>query len=104
MRKRYPNCYKNAPIKLPIPLIYVLIAVALAFCAYEGYSLVVSSNSGVWVALIATIILCYGYFFARIGYLKGRGIDLIAIMSEPYAPWEAMEKKYAQLAENRSDI
>ena len=104
VRKRYPNCYKNAPIKLPMPLIYVLIAVALAFCAYEGYSLVVSSNSGVWIALVATIILCYGYFFARIAYLKRRGIDLIAIMSEPYAPWEAMEKKYARLAENRSDI
>lgn len=95
VRKRYPLCYKNAPIKLPIGLIYCLIVVALGFCIYEAYSLITTSSGMVWVALIATIVLCYGYFFGRIAYLKKKGIDLIAIMSAPYEPWEQKESEYA---------
>lgn len=45
--------------------------------------------------LIATIVLCYGYFFGRIAYLKKKVIDLIAIMSAPCEPWEQKESEYA---------
>lgn len=95
VRKRYPLCYKNAPIKLPTGLIYCLIVVALGFCIYEAYSLITTSSGMVWIALIATIVLCYGYYFGRIAYLRRKGIDLIAIMSAPYEPWEQKELEYA---------
>lgn len=98
VRKRYPNCYKNAPIKLPMGLIYMMIAVALCFCIYEAYSLITTSAGAVWIALVATIVLCYGYFFCRIRFLQKRNIDLLAIMSTPYEPWEQKERELAEKA------
>jgi hypothetical protein len=38
----------------------------------------------------------YTYFFIRKAYLKKKGVDLTAIMSEPYQPWEEKELKLGE--------
>lgn len=95
--KRYPHCYKHAAVKFSQPVLYVLILIALAFCVYEAYSLIVTTAGGVWLALVVTLVIAYAYFFIRLAYLKKKGIDLVAIMSAPYEPWEEKEREYAQL-------
>lgn len=95
--KKYPHCYKHAAVKFPRPVLYTLIAIALAFCLYEAYSLIVTTAGAVWWALLATLVIAYAYFFIRLAYLKKKDIDLVAIMSAPYAPWEEKEAEYALL-------
>lgn len=95
--KKYPHCYRHAAVKFSRPVLYGLIAVALAFCVYEAYSLIVTTAGAVWWALLATLVIAYAYFFLRLAYLKKKGVDLVAIMSAPYEPWEEKEKEYALL-------
>lgn len=93
--KRYPNCYKHSTINFPQWSIYLMIFISFCFCLFEAYSLVVSSTTGLWYAILITGIVCFCYFLLRKSYLKRKGYDLFAIMSEPYEPWEEMERKYA---------
>ena len=93
--KRYPNCYKNARFKLPMPVVYVMIIISSCFCIYEIYSMIVNSEIEVWIGVVLTIALGYAYFIKRKSYLASRSVDLLAIMSEPYKPWEEKEMELA---------
>lgn len=44
--------------------------------------------------ILAVFVVGYVYFFFRVKYLKGKGVDLIAEMKAPYQPWEDKEKSY----------
>lgn len=98
MPKRYPNCHRNAAFKIPLPLMYCMIVFSGCFCIYELYSMVISSTFGVWIGVAITLALGYIYFFIRKSYLQKKGVDLLAIMSEPYGPWEEKEAEFAEKA------
>ena len=50
-----------------------------------------------WISIggiLAVYALGIVYMVFRIQYLKGKGIDLIAELKEPFAPWEEKERSY----------
>ncbi len=98
VQKKYPNCYKHAPIKFSDPFLYTIMVIAFALCMYEAYSLVKTTAGGVWIASVATVVIGYAYLLVRKAYLKSKGVDLLAIMSAPYEPWEEKEKELEELA------
>lgn len=97
LSRKYPHCCQHASVKFSRPVLWVLIVIASLFCIYEAYSLIMTSAGAVWWALLIVLALSYAYFFARIAYLKKRGVDLLSLMSAPYAPWEEKEAEYAAL-------
>lgn len=52
------------------------------------------SAGGAVAGILAVFVVGYVYFFFRVKYLKGKGVDLIAEMKAPYRPWEDKEKSY----------
>lgn len=99
LHKLYPHCMKHAPIKFSRPLLYLIMGVSLVFCVYEAYSLLVTTSVSAWITLVGALVVFFGYFFLRRAYLQKQGIDLYAIMSAPYKPWEEAEQKYRQMDE-----
>lgn len=95
VEKRYPHAYKHSPLKLKKVWLYIFIAFATVFCLYEAYATVVETSGPVWIALLVTLGIFYGYFFIRKAYLKKQGIDLIATMKAPIPEWEENEAKWA---------
>ncbi|WP_434310995.1 APC family permease [Hominifimenecus sp. rT4P-3] len=97
--KKYPHSYRHAPIKFSRPLLYAIMGVSLAFCVYEAYSLLVTTSTAAWITLAGALVVFFGYFFIRKAYLQKQGVDLYALMSAPYEPWEKQEAKYRQMDE-----
>jgi basic amino acid/polyamine antiporter, APA family len=97
LQKKYPHCYHHSPLKIPNPCLYTIIAVNSVLCLYEIYSLIITTAGNAWIVFAAVVIIGYGYLLARKAYLKTKGIDLLAIMSKPYQPWEEMEKEFEKL-------
>lgn len=94
--KKYPHCVKNAPIKFPQPVLYVIMLVSLIFCIYETYSLIVNTPASAWLVVAIALILFFVYFFIRKAYLAKQGIDLYEKMSAPYPLWEEREAMFAE--------
>ena len=79
-------------------MVYGMIFIALAFCVYEGYSLVVEAQSSLWWGVLATLAVCFGYFLLRVLFVKKKtGENLLENMAAPYKPWEEMEATYAAI-------
>jgi len=96
MPKKYPNSREHAKFKIPMLALYAMIAFATCFCIYELYGMIVTSEMSVWIGVAITVAVGYIYFFIRKTYLKSRDVDLIAIMSTPYEPWEKREKEFEE--------
>jgi APA family basic amino acid/polyamine antiporter len=89
--KRYPNSYKNSYMKLSRGMTWAFIVSGTIVSIYQIYSLIAALDVPTWIALVSWMVFWYAYFFIRKVYLKKRGVDLTAVMSAAYQPWEEKE-------------
>ena len=90
--RKYPKICDNSPVKMPYPLAFVLAIVTACICAYLCYEMILTLDATAAIGILAVYVVGYLYFFARIRFLKGKGVDLIAEMKEPVAEWEEKER------------
>lgn len=89
--KRYPNSYENSYLKLSKRMTWVFIVLGTVVSVYQVYSLIAALDLPTWIALVSWMVFWYMYFFIRKAYLKKKGVDLTAVMSAAYQPWEEKE-------------
>ncbi len=92
--RKYPKTCDNSPAKMPYPLAFVIAIVTALICAYLSVEMLLTLDLGAIIGIIAVYVIGFIYFFFRVKYLKGKGIDLIAEMRAPYEPWEEKERSY----------
>ena len=103
LEKRYPNACKYSSVRIPKIVINGVSVIALVYSCYIAFGLIASLNTIVWIIFILILLVGYIYLFARIGYLKRKGIDLMEELKMPYAPWEEREKELASLNKKVGD-
>lgn len=91
---KYPKTCDNSPAKMPYPLAFVIAIVTALICAYLSVEMLLTLDLGAIIGIIAVYVIGFIYFFFRVKYLKGKGVDLIAEMRAPYEPWEEKERSY----------
>ena len=79
---------------MPYPLAFVIAIVTALICAYLSVEMLLTLDLGAIIGIIAVYVIGFIYFFFRVKYLKGKGIDLIAEMRAPHEPWEEKERSY----------
>lgn len=89
--KRYPNSYKSSYMKLSRGMTWGFIISGTIVSLYQIYALIAILDVPTWIALVSWMVFWYAYFFIRKAYLKKRGVDLTAVMSAAYQPWEEKE-------------
>ena len=72
-----------------ITLVFIILGTLVSI--YQIYSLIASMDALTWIALVSWMVFWYTYFFIRKAYLKTKGVDLPAVMSAAYQPWEDNE-------------
>lgn len=92
--RKYPKTCDNSPAKMPYPLAFVIAIVTALICAYLSVEMLLTLDLGAIIGIIAVYVIGFIYFFFRVKYLKGKGIDLIAEMRAPHEPWEEKERSY----------
>lgn len=92
--RKYPKTCDNSPAKMPYPLAFVIAIVTALICAYLSVEMLLTLDLGAIIGIIAVHVIGFIYFFFRVKYLKGKGVDLIAEMRAPYEPWEEKERSY----------
>ena len=92
--RKYPQTCDNSPAKMPSPLAFVIAIVTALICAYLSVEMLLTLDLGAIIGIIAVYVIGFIYFFFRVKYLKGKGVDLIAEMRAPYEPWEEKERSY----------
>ena len=92
--KKYPKTCDNSPAKMPYPLAVVIAIVTAIICAYLSVEMLLTLDLGAIIGIIAVYVCGFVYFFFRVKFLKGKGIDLIADMRSAYEPWEEKERSY----------
>lgn len=90
--RKYPKTCDNSPAKMPYPLAFVIAIVTALICAYLSVEMLLTLDLGAIIGIIAVYVIGFIYFFFRVKYLKGKGVDLIAEMRAPYEPWEEKER------------
>ncbi len=89
--KRYPHSYENSYMKLSKNMTWTFIILGTIVSVYQIYSLIAALDVPTWIALVSWMAIWYMYFFIRKAFLKKKGIDLTAVMSAAYQPWEEKE-------------
>ena len=79
---------------MPYPLAVVIAIVTAIICAYLSVEMLLTLDLGAIIGIIAVYVCGFVYFFFRVKFLKGKGIDLIADMRSAYEPWEEKERAY----------
>ena len=92
--KKYPKCCDNSSVHMNRKVAYVLSVLTFIVCAYLCVQMAATLSGGAVAGILAVFVVGYVYFFFRVKYLKGKGVDLIAEMKAPYQPWEDKEKSY----------
>lgn len=92
--KRYPNSYKNSFLKLSQGVTWAFIILGTLVSIYQIFSLMAALDVPTWIALVSWLVFWYTYFFIRKAYLKTKGVDLKAVMSAAYQPWEEKELSF----------
>lgn len=98
LQKKYPYSCKNSFIKIPVMIINALCVACFVYTLYLMYGTFATMTPFVGGTCIALFAVGYIYFFIRVMYLKKQGIDLVAELKAPYAPWEEAEQKFAEAA------
>jgi APA family basic amino acid/polyamine antiporter len=91
--QRYPRSYENSYMRLSKSMTWTFIVLGTLVSVYQIYSLLAALDVPTWIALISWMVLWYAYFFIRMAYLKKRDVNLLALMSVAYQPWEEKELK-----------
>lgn len=92
--KKYPKCCDNSSLHMNKYVAYVLSVATFLICLYLSIQMAATISGGAVAGVLAVFVVGYVYFFFRVKYLKGKGVDLIAEMRAPYQPWEDKEKSY----------
>lgn len=92
--RKYPKTCDNSPAKMPYPLAFVLAIITAIICAYLSVEMLLTLDLPAIIGIIAVYVVGFIYFYFRVKFLKGKGIDLIAEMRAPYEPWEEKERSY----------
>ncbi len=92
--KKYPKCCDNSTLHMNKNVAYVLSVITFVICVYLCIQMAATLNTGAVLGILAVYVVGYVYFFFRIRFLKGKGVDLISDMKVPYQPWEDREKSY----------
>lgn len=92
--KKYPKCCDNSSVKMNIKVASAFAVITFIICVYLCVQMAMTLDMKAVAGIFAVYILGYVYFFIRVKYLKGKGVDLIAEMNEPYEPWELKEKSF----------
>jgi hypothetical protein len=78
-------------MKLSRRMIWAFIILGTIVSVYQIYSLMAALDVPTWIALVSWLVFWYMYFILRKAYLKKKGVDLAAVMSAAYQPWEKNE-------------
>lgn len=89
--QRYPNSYEHSYMKPSRGITWAFIILGTIVSLYQIYSLIAALDVPTWIALVSWLVFWYMYFFIRKGYMKKKGVDLTAVMSAAYQPWEEKE-------------
>lgn len=92
--RKYPKCCDNSPVKMPFVLAQVLSVITFVICVYLCVQMALTLDLSAVVGIFAVYIVGFIYFYFRVKYLKGKGIDLMAEMRTPFAEWEEKESSY----------
>lgn len=92
--KKYPKCCDNSALHMSRYVAYVLSILTFIFNVYLCVKMAATLQVNAVIGILSVFVVGYIYFFFRVRYLKGKGVDLIADMKSPYKPWEEKEKSY----------
>lgn len=91
---KYPKTCDNSSAHMSAGLAKTLAVITFLICVYLCVQMILTLDAKAVAGIFAVYIVGYAYFFIRIKYLKGKGVDLIAEMKKPYEPWEEKEASY----------
>lgn len=92
--KKYPKTCDNSSVRMNATLAKVLAIITFCICVYLCVQMALTLDAAAVIGIFAVYVIGYIYFYFRVRYLKGKGIDLIAELKEPYEPWEEKEASY----------
>ena len=92
--RRYPHTYRRAFLHPAQPLIYLWLGVGAVICVAVSISTIITTAGSVWWMALGTLAALYLYFVLRVLFLKGKGIDLFALMRSPYLEWDEKEAAF----------
>ncbi len=92
--KKYPKCCDNSSVKMGPKTVQVLAIITFIVCGYLAIQMALTLDAMTVTSIFAVFAVGYLYFFIRVKYLKGKGVDLIQEMKVPYQPWEEKEASY----------
>ncbi len=94
IEKKFPHSYKRALFHPSRGVLLGFVGISLVMGVWQIYSMLTTTAPAVWMSLGATLVLTYVYFFARIAYLKKRGIDLVQNMRTMLPEWIETEARF----------
>lgn len=90
--KKYPKSCDNSSLHMNKYVAYVLSVITFGICVYLCVQMAATLNIGAVIGILSVFVAGYIYFFLRVKYFKGKGVDLLAEMKTPYSPWEEKEQ------------
>jgi amino acid transporter len=92
--KKYPNCYRNAFLKIPHAVTCTIAVLATVLSLTAGGSVLKSMKPFHWMGMLAFYGAAVLYVVGRVVYMKKhKGVDILANMRKPHAPWQEMESR-----------
>lgn len=92
--KKYPKCCDNSSVHMHRYVAYVLAVLTVLVNGYLCIQMAATLEVSAVAGILAVFVIGYIYFFFRVKYLKGKGVDLMAEMASPYEPWVERENSY----------
>ncbi|MCI8514779.1 MAG: APC family permease [Lachnospiraceae bacterium] len=92
--RKYPNCCDNSSVKMNYKVARPLSVLTAVICIYLSVQMARTLDVKTVALILAVYVIGYIYFFARVTYLKRKGIDLIGELKTPYQSWEEKEASY----------
>lgn len=93
--KKYPNCYKNAFLKIPHKVTCSIAVLATVLSVSSGGSVISSMQPKHWISMILFYVSAVIYTILRMNWLKkNKHIDLFEVMRAAHEPWQEMEDNY----------
>lgn len=95
VHKVYPHSYRTSFMKLPFSVVVACTAFGVGISIWQLFALLSTLDLVITLVLVGWIGGWYAYFFFRKNQLKKQGIDMIAIMRQPYPDWVKNEEANA---------
>lgn len=92
--RKYPKCCENSSVRMSYGVARILAVITCGICIYLCIQMAKTLSIAAVGGIIAVYVIGFVYFFFRVRYLKGKKVDLIDEMKQPYEPWEMKEESY----------